>query len=92
MAFKKFPHRIYINYRTLEKLFNLRCMATNRKVRNSLIREFLYGKDCYLFVHSESDLQNLFSNACTALGLVIISDKTVMYQPDDIKECIETSV
>lgn len=77
-------------------MFNLQRIAANTKIENILTREFLYGDDCNLFSHSNSDmlhLIDLFSNTCKALGQTICLDKTVvMYRTAPGKEYVEYSV
>ena len=57
----------------------------NTKVREALIRDFVFADDCALAAHSESKLQCLatcFSSAAKAFDLTVsIQKSVVMYQP-----------
>jgi len=75
---------IKIRYRTDGRFFDLRRLKANTKVREALVRDFLFADDCALAAHSEEDLQRLadcFSTASKAFGLTISIKKTeVLYQ------------
>ena len=62
----------------------------------SLIRDLLYADDCDLVSHSEEDMQkmlDLFSSACSDLGLTISLDKTkVMFSPAPGVEYVEPNI
>ena len=76
---------ITICYRTDGCFFNLRRLKANTKVREALIRDFVFADDCALAAHSESELQCLatcFSTAAKAFGLTVsIRNSVVMHQP-----------
>ena len=76
---------VYIRYRTTNKLFDLKRFNAKSKCTIAAIRDLLYADDCDLVSHTEADMQkmlDLFSKACTDLGLTISLDKTmVMYSP-----------
>ena len=76
---------IYIRYRTSNKLFDMRRFRAKSKLMISAIRDLLYADDCDLVTHTEADMQkmlDLFSSACSDLGLTISLDKTkAMFSP-----------
>ena len=76
---------ITIRYRTDGRFFDLRRLKANTKVREALIRDFVFADDCALAAHSESELQCLatcFSTAAKAFGLTVsIQKSVVMHQP-----------
>ena len=70
---------IRIRYRTDGRFFDLRRLKANTKVREALVRDFLFADDCALASHTEEDLQRLadcFSTAAKAFGLTISIKKT----------------
>ena len=75
---------IKIRYRTDGRLFDLCRLKANTKVREALVRDFLFADDGALAAHSEEDLQHLadcFSTTAKTIGLTISIKKTeVMYQ------------
>ena len=75
---------IKIKYRTDGRFFDLRRLKASTKVREALVRDFLFADDCALAAHSEEDLQHLadcFSTAAKAFGLTVSIKKTeVLYQ------------
>ena len=76
---------IPINYRTDGKLFNPRRLYAITKVKETVIRDFLFADDCALNALTEQDMQTTvdkFSTACDNFGLTISTVKTeVMHQP-----------
>ena len=76
---------VYIRYRTTNKLFDLKRFNAKGKCTITAIRDLLYADDCDLVSHTVEDMQkilDLFSKACSDLGLTISLDKTkVMYSP-----------
>ena len=76
---------ITILYRTDGRFFDLRRLKANTKVREALIRDFVFADDCALAAHSESELQCLatcFSTAAKAFGLTVsIQKSVVLHQP-----------
>ena len=77
---------ITIRYRTDGRFFDLRRLKANTKVREALIRDFVFADDCALAAHSESELQCLatcFATAAKAFGLTVsIQKSVVMHQPE----------
>ena len=76
---------VFIRYRTSNKLFTHKRFESKSTLTISAIRDLLYADDCDLVSHNEADMQrimDLFSKACSDLGLTISLDKTkVMYSP-----------
>ena len=76
---------VYIRYRTTNKLFELKRFKYKSKCTIKAIRDLLYADDCDLVSHTEEDMQkilDLFSKACSDLGLTISLDKTMaMFSP-----------
>ena len=76
---------IPIKYRTDGKLFNQRRLHAITKVKETVIRDFLFADDCALNALTEQDMQTTvdkFSTACDNFGLTISTVKTeVMHQP-----------
>ena len=87
---------VSIRYRTTNKLFHLKRLRSKSKLMISLIRDLLYADDCDLVSHSEEDMQkmlDLFSSACSDLGLTISLDKTkVMFSPAPGVEYVEPNI
>ena len=84
-AFRGCHDGIHIKYRTDGGLFNLRRLQAVTKVKETVIRDFLFADDCALNASTEQMMQhemNCFSQACENFGLTISTKKTeVMYQP-----------
>ena len=84
-AFKDCELGINIRYRSDGKLFNLRRLKAITKVKESVIRDFLFADDCALNANGEHEMQlqmDRFSSACDNFGLTISTKKTeVMFQP-----------
>ena len=76
---------VYIRYRTTNKLFAIKRFNAKSKCTINAIRDLLYADDCDLVSHTVEDMQiilDLFSKACSDLGLTISLDKTVaMFSP-----------
>ena len=72
-------------YRTDGKLFNPRQLQAITKVKETVIRDFLFADDCALNASKEQEMQeemDQFSEACDNFGLTISIKKTeVLYQP-----------
>lgn len=87
---------VYIRYRTTNKLFALKRFNGKLSLIIAAIRDLLYADDCDLVSHTEADMQtmmDLFSSACTYLGLTISLDKTkVMFTPAPGCEYIEPNI
>lgn len=63
---------VYIQYRLVGSLFNLRRL--NAKIRERLLFEALFADECAIMTHSESDIQAIvtrFALACRLFGLTI---------------------
>ena len=84
---------VYIRYRTTNKLFALKRFKYESKLTIIAIRDLLYADDCDLVAHTQADMQtmmDLFSSACTTLGLTINVPKTkLMYTPAPGKVYVE---
>ena len=76
---------IMIRFRTDGKFFDLRRLQASTKVKEALMRDFLFADDCALAAHDEDALQRLadaLSTATKAFGLTISIKKTeVLCQP-----------
>ena len=87
---------IPIKYRTDGKLFNQRRLQAITKVKETVVRDFLFADDCALNALTEEDMQatmDKFSNACDNFGLTISITKTeVMHQPAPGLPYIEPSI
>ena len=87
---------VYIRYRTTNKLFDLKRFNAKSKCVITAIRDLLYADDCDLVSHTEEDMQkilDLFSKACSDLGLTISLDKTkVIYSPPPGEPYIEPNL
>ncbi|CAH1277239.1 Hypp9517 [Branchiostoma lanceolatum] len=84
-AFQDREEGIGIKYRTDGKLLNQRRLLALTKVKQTVIRDFLFADDCALNAASEQEMQSStdrFSGACDNFGLTISTEKTeVMFQP-----------
>ena len=77
-AFHHSEDGICIIYKTDGKLHNQHCLKAVTKVKQTVIRDFLFAKNCTLNVTSEHDMQdNLgrFSTACDNCGLTSSTKK-----------------
>ena len=87
---------ISIKYRTDGKLFNQRRLHAITKVKETVIRDFLFADDCALNALTEQDMQatvDKFSTACDNIGLTISITKTeVMHQPAPGMPYVEPSI
>ena len=83
-AFRDCEDGIHLRYRTDGKLHNLRRLQAVTKVKETVIRDFLFADDCALNASTEQMMQremDCFSKACDNFGLTISTKKTeVMYQ------------
>ncbi|XP_063585355.1 uncharacterized protein LOC134762738 [Penaeus indicus] len=50
---------VTVHYRTDGDFFNIRRLKAHSKVRQAVVRDFLFADDCALAAHSEEDLQEL---------------------------------
>ena len=84
-AFRDCELGIDIRYRTEGKLFNPRRLQVITKVRETVLKEFLFADDCALNASHEHEMQaelDSFSSACDNFGLTISTKKTeVMCKP-----------
>ena len=84
-AFQACDDGISIRYRMDGKLLNLRRLQAVTKVKETVVRDFLFADDCALNATTEQQMQDemdCFSGACDNFGLTISTKKTeVMYQP-----------
>uniref|UniRef100_A0A8C5PLD5 Reverse transcriptase n=1 Tax=Leptobrachium leishanense TaxID=445787 RepID=A0A8C5PLD5_9ANUR len=84
-AFQSTSLGVSLRYRTDGKLFNLRRLQAVTKVKDTVLRDFLFADDCALNAASEQEMQasvDKFSAACDNFGLLINTKKTeVMHQP-----------
>ena len=84
-AFRDCEVGIDIRYRTDGRLFNPRRLQAITKVRETVLRDFLFADDYALNVSHEQEMQaemDCFSSACDNFGLNISTKKTdVMFQP-----------
>ena len=84
-AFHDSEEGIAIRYRTDGKLFNQRRLQAVTKVKETVIRDFLFADDCALNATSVQAMQvttDRLSGSCDNFGLTISTKKTeVMYQP-----------
>ncbi|XP_071484152.1 uncharacterized protein [Diadema antillarum] len=80
-AFKDCEPGINIRYRSDGKLFNLRRLKAITKVKETVIRDFLFADDCALNVNGEDEMQ-MQMDRLSSFGLTISTKKTeVMFQP-----------
>ena len=61
---------VYVQYRTTEKLFNLRRLQAKTKVMEALIHDLLFADDCELLTHTVGDMQILMKSS-RSLGLTM---------------------
>jgi hypothetical protein len=84
-AFNDSQDGIPFRYRTDGGLFNLRRLKAVTKVKDTVLREFLFADDCALSACTEQQMQkemDKFSQACDNFGLTISTKKTeVLFQP-----------
>ena len=83
-AFQNYEDGIPLRYRTDERIFNLRRLQAITKVKETVIRDFLFADDCALNASTEEKMQHeldRFFSACDNFGLTISTSKTeVMHQ------------
>ncbi len=84
-AFRDCDPGLDIRYQCDGKLFNPRRLQAVTKVKETVLRDFLFADDCALNASNEQEMQaemDSFSTACNNFGLTISTKKTeVMYQP-----------
>ena len=87
---------IPIRYRCDGKLFNPRRLQAVSKVKDTVIRDFVFADDCALNANNEQEMQlemDGFSTACDNFGFTINTKKTeVMYQPAPENPCQEPNI
>ena len=95
-AFQSCNEGILLRYRTDGGIFNLRRLRAVTKVKEVMIRDFLFADDCALNASTEAAMQHetdCFSKACDNFGLTISTKKTeVMYQPAPGKQYTAPSI
>ena len=97
-AFSEGDTEIKLRHRIDGNLFNLRRLKAITKVKETVIRDFLFADDCSLNNHTEAEMQSTvdkFSTACTNFGLTISTStkKTeVMFQPAPGQPHLEPSI
>ena len=84
-AFREDEAGIKIRYRMDGSVFNLRRLKAISKVKETVLRDFLFADDCALNASSNDEMQasmDKFATACDNFGLTISIRKTeVMHQP-----------
>ena len=84
-AFRDCEPGISIKFRTGGKLFNPRRLQAVTKVKETVLRDFLFADDCALNASDVHEMQvemDSLSAACNNFGLTISTKKTqVMFQP-----------
>ena len=95
-AFSDREPGINIRYRSDGKLFNPWRLQAVTKVKETVLRDFLFADDCALNAGDEQEMQaemDSFSSACNNFGLTISTKKTeVMYQPAPNKQYHEPQI
>ena len=73
-AFQNHEDGIPLRYRTDGRIFNPRRLQAITKVKETVIRDFLFADDCALNASTEEEMQHeldCFSSACDNFGLTI---------------------
>ncbi|KAL8566846.1 hypothetical protein ACOMHN_052244 [Nucella lapillus] len=95
-AFNDCKPGINIKYRLDGKLFNPWRLQAVTKVKETVLRDFLFADDCALNAGDEQEMQaemDNLSSACNNFGLTISTKKTeVIYQPVPNKEYHEPQI
>jgi len=95
-AFRECDPGINIRYWSDGKLFNPRRLQAVTKVKETILRDFVFADDCALNASNEQEMQaemDSFSTACNNFGLTISTKKTqVMYQPAPNKQYHELQI
>ena len=95
-AFRECDTGIRIRCRSDGKLYNSRRLQAVTKVKETVIRDFLFADDCALNASPELDMQlqiNKFSTACDNFELTISIKKTeVLFQPTPGNQHQEPSI
>lgn len=80
-AFRACEPGIKIRFRTDGKLFNPRRLQAVTKVKETVLRDFLFADDCTLNADDEQEMQaenDSFSTVCNNFSLTISTKKTVV--------------
>ena len=84
-TFRESKPGINNTFRTDGRLFNPRRLEAATKVKETVLRDFLFAEDCAFNAGDEQKMQakmDSFSAACNNFGLTITTKKTeVMFQP-----------
>ena len=83
-AFQDCKEGIHIRYRTDGGLYKPKRLQAVTKVKETVIRDFLFADDCALNANTEQKMQNgmdRLSKACDNFGLSAQKKIEVMYQP-----------
>ena len=84
-AFRESMPGINITFRSDGKLFNPRRLEATTRVKETVLRDFLFPGECALNASNEQEMQakmDSFSAACNNFGRTISTKKTeVMFQP-----------
>ncbi|KAL8563736.1 hypothetical protein ACOMHN_063504 [Nucella lapillus] len=95
-AFSDGKPGINITYRSDGKLFNPWRLQAVTKVKETVLRDFLFADDCALNAGDEQEMQaemDSLSSACNNFGFTISTKKTeVMYQPVPNKQYHEPQI
>ena len=77
-AFQDSEGGIHLSYRSDGRLFNLRRMQAVTKVKETVIRDFLFADDCALNASTEEKMQQELDgfSACDNFGLTISITET----------------
>ena len=78
-AFRNNEYGVYLHSRSDGRLFNIRRLKAETKIRHVLIRELLFADDAAIVAHSQADLQQLINSlakSCDQFGLTISLKKT----------------
>ena len=83
-AFSACDQVVGIKYRIDHKLFNLFRLHTFTKVKDNMLRDFLFADECALNAGSEPEMQDStdkFSTPCDSFSLTRSTKTEVMHQP-----------
>ena len=96
-AFNGSDNGIYIRYRIVCSIFNLRRLQAKNKVKTDIINKFLFADNCALNTTTKANMQNSvdkFSVICDNFGLTISTKKKteVMHQPAPGKPQVKPNI
>ncbi|CAI9610076.1 unnamed protein product [Staurois parvus] len=80
-TFQNSPLGVSLRYRTNGKLFNLRRLQAVTKIKETVLRDFLFADDCALNAGSEKEMQASVDKFTAACLLTNIKKTEVMLQP-----------